>query len=45
MEELSMRIFFIACIVAAVIAVIGAVALGTFQQSVAVAFSSSAVRL
>jgi hypothetical protein len=45
MEELSMRIFFTACIAAAVIAVIAALALNTFQESASVAFSTSAVRL
>jgi len=40
-----MRVFFTACIAAAVIAVIAALVLNTFQESAAVAFSTSAVRI
>jgi hypothetical protein len=45
MEELSMRVFLVAIIAAAVIAVIAALALNSFQESASVAFSTSAVRL
>jgi hypothetical protein len=42
---IGMRVFLIAIIAAAVIAVIAALVLNSFQESVAVAFSTSAVRL
>jgi hypothetical protein len=40
-----MRVFFTACIAAAVIAVIAALALNTIQKPASVAFSTSAVRI
>ena len=40
-----MRVFFTACIAAAVIAVIAALALSSVQESASVAFSTSAVRI
>jgi hypothetical protein len=40
-----MRTFLLACLVAAVIAAAGAVILHGFQEPVAVAFSTSAVRI
>ena len=40
-----MRVFLVAIIAAAVIAVIAALALNSFQESASVAFSTSAVRL
>jgi hypothetical protein len=45
MEKLTMRIFLTACVAAAVIAVVAALVLNTFQESASVAFSTSAVRL
>jgi hypothetical protein len=44
-EELNMRVFIAACIAAAVIAVIAALALNTIQKPADVAFSTSAVRI
>ena len=40
-----MRVFITACIVAAVIAVVGAFALNAFQESADVAFSTVGVRI
>jgi hypothetical protein len=40
-----MRIFFISCIAAGVIALTGVVALNHFQEPVAVAFSTSGARI
>ena len=44
-EGLTMRMFITACIAAAVVAVIAAIALSSFQETVQTAFSTSAVRL
>jgi hypothetical protein len=41
----AMRIFFTACIAAAVIAVVGALALSAIQKPVDVAFATEAVRI
>lgn len=40
-----MRVFITACIFAAAVAVVAALALNAFQESAQVAFSTSAVRL
>jgi hypothetical protein len=40
-----MRVFIMACVVAAGIAVVGAYALNAFQESAQVAFSTSGVRI
>jgi len=40
-----MRVFFAACIAAVIVAVLAAVALNTVQDSAAIAFSTSSVRI
>jgi Na+-driven multidrug efflux pump len=44
-EDKAMRAFFIACVVALILAIGGYYALSAIQEPVAEAFSSSAVRL